>query len=157
MKTVLWRQLGGAIAMLENAIRACPDGLWGDQDRFPQFWASVYHALFFLEYYHADSKDDFRPPEPFSLCELDPAGVLPERVYTKDEMLGYLEHCRTRMRAFLAAKDLDAPWTFGKVTGTVAESVISSARHVQHHTAQLNLLIRQVTGEEAPRWVGVAS
>lgn len=30
-KTILWQQFGAAIDMLENALRACPDALWGDR------------------------------------------------------------------------------------------------------------------------------
>jgi hypothetical protein len=157
MRVTLWRQLGATIAMVENAIRACPDALWQDQDRFPQYWAMVYHVLFFLEYYHADSQEDFRPPEPFSLCELDPRGVLPERVYTKDEMLGYAEHCRKRLRHVVETVDLDAPRTFGRFESTNLEGLLHTTRHVQHHAAQLNLMLRQVTCEDAPRWVGAAS
>ena len=156
LRVTVWRQFGAAIAMLENAIRACPDDLWRDQDRFPQYWAMVFHTLFFLEYYHADSREGFMPPAPFGLTELDPSGVLPERVYTKEEMLGYLEHCRKRIRFVIDTKDLDEPQKFGSVDGTILEELLYSLRHVQHHTAQLNLLIRQVTHADAPRWVGAA-
>ena len=156
LRVTLWRHLGATIEMIENAIRACPDELWGDQERDPQFWAMVYHALFFLEYYHADSREAFRPPEPFSLSELDPSGVLPERVYTKDEMLGYAEHCRKRLRHVIDTVDLDAPDKFGKVEGTKLDGLLQTIRHVQHHAAQLNFMLRQATREDAPRWVGTA-
>ena len=155
LRVTLWRQFGAAVAMLENAIRACPDELWGDQDRNPQFWAMVFHTLFFLEYYHADSREGFMPPEPFGLTELDPSGLLPERVYTKDEMLGYLEHCRKRLRLVIDTANLDEPQKFGSVDGTILEELLYSMRHVQHHSAQLNLLLRQEV-DDAPRWVGAA-
>jgi predicted transglutaminase-like cysteine proteinase len=32
------------------------------------------------------------------------------------------------------------------------ELILDNLRHVQHHTAQLNLILRQVT-DSAPRWV----
>jgi hypothetical protein len=35
MSDVLWRQLGAAIGMLEDAITACPDALWSDRGRQP--------------------------------------------------------------------------------------------------------------------------
>ena len=44
-REVLWGQFGGAIDMLENAIRACPDALWSDRDRRPEFWYLAYHLL----------------------------------------------------------------------------------------------------------------
>ena len=37
---------------------------------------------------------------------------------------------------------------------SVLELALYNLRHIQHHTAQLNLLLRQRTGEAAPRWVG---
>src|SRR5688572_12821756 len=93
-KTILWQQFGAAIDMLENAVVACPDELWGDRSRTPEYWYLVYHTLFWLDYYLSESETGFRPPAPFTLGELDPTGVLPERVYTRDELRSYLEHGR---------------------------------------------------------------
>ena len=84
----LWHQLGAAIDTLENAITACPDALWSDRSQQPEYWYLAYHTLFFLDYYLSDTADGFAPPEPFTLEELDPAGVLPERPFTKDELPG---------------------------------------------------------------------
>jgi uncharacterized damage-inducible protein DinB len=38
----------------------------------------------------------------------------------------------------------------------VLELLLYDLRHLQHHTAQLNLLLRQRTNS-APRWVGRAA
>ncbi len=76
-REVLWGQFGGAIDMLENAIRACPDALWGDRDCKPEFWYLAYHTLFFLDLYLHDAVDGFAPPAPFTLDELDPSGKCP--------------------------------------------------------------------------------
>jgi hypothetical protein len=38
------------------------------------------------------------------------------------------------------------------VDGTLLELHLYNLRHVQHHAAQLNLLLRQTIGS-APRWV----
>lgn len=32
------RQFGAAIEMLENAVEACPEDLWNDRSREPEFW-----------------------------------------------------------------------------------------------------------------------
>ncbi|HEY6552849.1 MAG TPA: hypothetical protein VI669_05815 [Vicinamibacteria bacterium] len=37
-KDLLRRQLGAAIDMLENAVLACPDELWSDRSRQPEYW-----------------------------------------------------------------------------------------------------------------------
>lgn len=78
-KTALWQQFGAAIDTLGNAIEACPDEVWGDRSRQPEYWYTVYHTLFNLDYYLSDSYEGFAPPAPFGLEEMDPAGVLPPR------------------------------------------------------------------------------
>ena len=40
--------------------------------------------------------------------------------------------------------------------GSEMELLLYNMRHVQHHTAQLNLILRQVTNSAAPGWVGKA-
>ena|SRR5258705_8607961 len=78
-KPILWQQFGAAIDMLENALLACPEDLWNDRSRRPEYWYVVFHTLFFLDFYLSDSPEGFTPPAPFTLDELDPAGLLPER------------------------------------------------------------------------------
>src|SRR2546423_5840439 len=145
---ILWRQFGAAIDMLENAIAACPAELWGDRDERPEFWYVVYHTLFFLDLYLSGSVAGFAPPAPFTLDELDPTGVMPERVYTKDELQNYLEHGRRKCRAMLAAltdEQAERPCAFSWGEMSFAELLLANMRHVQHHPAQLNLLLRQKT------------
>ena len=160
-KTVIWRQFGAAIDMLENAMRACPDTLWADASRgenTPGFWYIAYHTLFFLDYYLSGSEEGFAPPAPFNLDELDPAGLLPERPYTKDELLIYLEHGREKCRAAIDALTGDTARRrcgFERYDMPVAELFLHNLRHVQHHAAQLNLLLRQ-GANSAPRWVAQA-
>src|SRR2546422_11459868 len=106
-KAIIWQQFGAAIDMLDNALRACPDELWRErlwndrslQPEFSEFWYVAYHALFWLDLYLSDSIEGFAPPAPFTLAELDPVGLLPERVYTKDELQIYLAHGRNKCRA----------------------------------------------------------
>ena len=50
-KKIIWQQFGAAIDMLENAMLACPDQVWYDRSRQPEFWYMVYHTLFFLDFY----------------------------------------------------------------------------------------------------------
>ena len=152
------RQLGAAIDMLENAIVACPDALWDDRTRNPEFWYVAYHTLFFLDLYLSPSVDGFAPPPPFTLEELDPAGILPERPYTKAELLAYLAHGREKCRAVTGALTEEAarePRRFGSLDTNLAEMLLDNLRHVQHHAAQLNLILRQET-DSAPRWVARA-
>jgi hypothetical protein len=155
-REALWAQLGAAIDMLENAIEACPDELWSDRDRQPEVWYLAFHTLFFLDLYLSPTHEGFAPPPPFTLDELDPAGVLPERPYTRAELLAYLEYGRRKGRATVAALDdesagrpVDFPWLDGPSFG---ELLLVSLRHVQHGAAQLNLILRHEVGA-APGWV----
>lgn len=161
---ILWDQLGASIDMLENAIAACPEELWSDPSRKPEypthdvvgFWHVVYHTLFFLDLQLSSGVvEGFVPPAPFDLRELDPEGLLPEQPYTKDEVLSYLRHCRDKGRAALEA--LTGEWArqpckYGSMELTLGELMVYGLRHVQHHAGQLNLILRQKTGA-APRYV----
>jgi DinB superfamily len=154
-KEILWNQFGAAIDMLENAIAECPEEVWGNIKDYQEFWYLAYHTLFWLDFYLSDSPDNFTPPSPFTLSELDPEGLLPERIYTKEEMLNYLslsrEKCRNRIGTLTDETAKKIFW-FGSVNLPFSELLLYNMRHVQHHTAQLNLLLRQKT-ESAPGWV----
>lgn len=156
-RPAVWGQFGAAIDSLERAIDACPDELWGDRSRYPEYWYLVYHTLFFLDYNTSVTVEGFAPPAPFTLAELDPEGVMPERVYTKDELRRYLEHGREKTRARIARMSDEessrARRLGSKSQGTELDLLLYNMRHVQHHTAQLNLILRQVT-DSAPGWVG---
>jgi hypothetical protein len=155
-KTMIWRQFGASIDMLENAMRACPDKIWSDHSKQPEFWYIAYHTLFFLDYYLSDPTAPFVPPSPFILSELDPSGVLPDRVYMKDELLIYLQHGRDKCRGSIAAlteERAHQPCGFERRNFSALELYLYNMRHVQHHTAQLNLILRQ-TINSAPQWVG---
>lgn len=157
-RPILWQQFGAAIDMLENAMVACPEEVWGDRSRRPEFWYIAYHTLFWLDFYLSDSAKGFTPPAPFNLDELDPAGLLPDRVYAKHELHAYLEHGREKCRAAIEAltdEKAGQPCGFEKPF-TVAELLLYNMRHVQHHAAQLNLVLRQ-TIDSAPRWVARAT
>lgn len=141
--------------MLENAMRGCPDPLWSDASRKPQFWYLVFHTLFWLDLYLSDSLGQFAPPDPFTLDELEEDGNSPEQAYTKAELQRYLDHGRRKCRMLIenlteerACQRCGFQW----VECTVAELLLYNMRHVQHGAAQLNLLLRQET-DSAPHWV----
>lgn len=148
-------QFGASIDMLENAIKACPDELWEDRTHNSEFWYLVYHTLFWLDFYLTDSPDDFTPLTPFTLSELDPDGLLPERVYTKAELLIYLEHGRKKCKNVidrLTDEIGNKHYKYGSVEMSFGELLLYNLRHVQHGVAQLNLILRQKT-DSAPKWV----
>ncbi len=156
VKDIVWQQFGAAIDMLDHALLACPEQLWSDRSQQPEFWYVTYHTLFWLDLYLSGSLEGFTPPAPFTLDELDPAGVLPERPYTKDELRTYLKHCRRKCQATIAAltdeKAGQRVGIPGVAGGTFLELLLYNMRHVQHHVAQLNLILRRET-DSAPGWV----
>ena len=158
-KETVWRQFGAAIETLESVMSACPDRLWCDRTKQPEFWYLAYHTLFWLDFYLSESPAAFTPPTPFGPEELDPAGLLPERPYTKAELKAYLEHGRRKCRArFVALTEAEARRIFVLGSGIeleIAELLLYNLRHVQHHSAQLNLILRQQT-DSAARWVSRA-
>ncbi len=165
-REIIWSQFGAAIDMLENAVLACPDELWTDrllsdrspQPEFSQFWYVAYHTLFWLDLYLSGSVENFAPPSPFTLEELDPEGLLPERPYAKHELKAYLRHCRNKCRATLEAltdEKARQRCEFSWLEMSFAELLLYNMRHVQEHAAQLNLVLGHKIGS-APGWVGKA-
>ena len=158
-REAVWRQFGAAIDTLENALLACPDELWSDRSQRLEFWYVVYHTLFWLDLYLSGSVEGFAPPAPFTLDELDPAGLLPERPYTKDELQTYLDHGRHKCRASIEALTDEkarqrCKFLWGEIS--YAELLLYNMRYVQEHAAQLNLILGQKIGS-ASDWVTQAT
>ena len=172
-RTALWQQFGATIDMLENALLACPSThwngrLWSDHSDHPlppesaEFWYITYHTLFWLDLYLTGSLEGFAPPTPFTLDELDPAGVLPERPYTRDELHAYLVNLRKKCQTTIAGlsdekahQPVDFPW-IGEKPMSFLELLLYTMRHVQEHAAQLNMFLGQNAIEGASDWVSRA-
>lgn len=151
VKETLWKQFGASIDMLENAIQMCPARHW---DTEKKFWYNAYHCMFYLDYYLALDPENFSPPAPFTLSEFD-YGKMPELVYTKNELISYLQYSREKCHQLLAEltdETANKRWVNRYRDYSVLEMLLYNMRHVQHHTAQLNLILRQTT-DNAPPWV----
>lgn len=156
---MLWRQYAAAIDSLGGALRGCPPELWEkrlweDQPGqwvaygFSTFWYLGYHALFWLDLYLTGAEEGFAPTAPFDLVEMEAGEVLP-RVYTRAELLGYLEYCRRKCQETVsemtdegAARMCRFPW--GELT--FAELQLYNLRHVQEHAAHLHMFLGQQAG-----------
>ena len=152
LKEIVWKQFGASIDMLENAMKECPDELW---DNELKFWYNAYHTLFYLDYYLTLDPEIFLPPSPFTLSEFDPAVILPERVYSKEELLNYLQLSRIKCHILIAGLTNELAskrWINAYRDYSIVEMLIYNMRHVQHHAAQLNLLLRQGINK-APAWI----
>ena len=112
---------------------------------FGAFWYLGYHALFWLDLYLTGAEEGFAPPPPFDLVEMRAGETLP-RVYSREELLGYLELCRGRCRetiASLTPATATRVCQFGWGAVPFGELLIYTLRHVQEHAAQLHLFIGQ--------------
>ncbi|HZU66001.1 MAG TPA: DinB family protein [Ktedonobacteraceae bacterium] len=172
-KSALWQQFGAAIDTLESAVLACPGELWNGQlwsdysdhplpPESAAFWYIAYHTLFWLDLYLTGSIEDFAPPRPFTLDELDPAGKYPERPYTRDELHAYLVYLRKKCHATIAGlsdekarQQVNFPWARGKQV-SFFELLLYTMRHVQEHAAQLNLFLGQHAIAGTTDWVSRA-
>jgi hypothetical protein len=163
-KAILWRQFGAALDMFGDTLRDCPEALWEQSlwedpevgTKFSTFWYVGYHTLFWVDLYLSGAVEGFFPPAPFTLDELDPAGVLPPRVYSRDELLAYLGHCRRKGQETIGALTNDQayrlcrfPW--GELP--FVELLLDNLRHVQEHGAQLRMFLGQKMMRSA-RWRG---
>lgn len=153
---MLWRQYEAAIDDLGAALRDCPDDLWERQlwpdepdqwvaPGFSSFWYVGYHTLFWIDLYLTGAEEGFAPPPPFDLVEMQDGETLP-RVYSRAELLDYLEICRSRCRETILAMTAEQarqlcrfPW--GEMP--YAEVQLRCLRHVAEHAAQLHLFLGQ--------------
>jgi hypothetical protein len=165
-KDLLWNQAGAAIDMLENAIRGCPDELWSaalwddphSPRGFAEFWYIAFHTLFWLDLYTYGAVDGFAPPAPFTMDELHPAGLLPERQYTQAELLAYLARNRQKCQDVITGltdEQARRRCAFSWGETSFAELLVYTMRHVQEHAAQLALVLGQQRGAQN-RWVAQA-
>jgi uncharacterized damage-inducible protein DinB len=153
-RKMVWRQFGAAITMIEKAIDACPDDLWSDRAREPEVWLMVLHALFYLDLYLSETPEGVSLPPPLT----DPNGPRPERAFSKDELRSYLRQGRAKCRATIEQMSEERARRrcgFYWLEMTDGELLLYNMRHVQHHAAQLNLVLRREAGR-APGWVAMA-
>ncbi len=171
-RTPLWRQLGAAIDMLDNAVMACPSAqwtgrLWGDHSDDPPssgygtFWSITHHTLFSLDLHLTGSLEGFAPPTPFTVDDQGaPARVSPDQPYTKEELHAYLVQLRQKCQTTLlslsdeqARRQIIFPW-LGEEPMCFLELQLITLRHVQEHVAQLSLFLGQHgISDEAVDWV----
>lgn len=152
IKDSLWNQFGAGIDMLANAIKFCPDELW---DSNLSFSGNAYHTLFFLDYYLTLDPVGFGPRPPFTHSEFEDDG--PKLPFSKIDILNYLEFNRNKCHDLIMSLTDDmseSRWINESKTMdfTVFELLLYNMRHVQHHAAQLNMILRQEIND-TPHWV----
>jgi hypothetical protein len=147
------RNFKEALRLLDAALTDCPDDLW-TTDLWPDQastnptaygglhgsapWFLGYHALFTLDYDLSAEFEPWKPPEPFD----ENTYAFPNRVFTKAELLGYVDYCRVRAGQTLdnrfeemAARPLpDAHRGHGTLYGVMVGGI---PLHVMEHASQI--------------------
>lgn len=163
----LIRNFGDALRMLEAAVRDCPDALW-ETDLWPDEapmgpgphgglhgstpWFLAYHALTCLDYDLTAEFEPWAPPKPFD----DNTWSYPNRMFTKDELLGYIDHCRGRVERSLdalteeaAMRPVPAAHRYG---GTLYGVMIGGIPlHVVEHATQVREFLTAAGGTPPSR------
>ncbi len=153
-KEMLWRQFSTTIDSFEKALRDCPEELWETQlwedepdqwvsKGFSQFWYLCYHTLFWMDLYLTGAEEGFTPPPQFDMVEMEANETLP-RIYSREELLGYLDDCRNNFQqtiADLTSEQANRMCSFAWGDVPFAELLLYTMRHVVEHTAQLNMFL----------------
>lgn len=159
-----------ALRLMETALADCTDDLW-EADLWPDEsptrpaphgglqgsapWFLGYHALSCLDYDLTGDFEPWAPPEPFD----DNTYAFPNRVFTRPELLGYLDWCRGRVRQTLdtlteesAARQLpsthryhDTP--YGVIVGNVPGHVIEHAAQIRQFLTASGVKVRPMPGD----------
>ncbi len=150
----LWRQFGASIDMLINVIANCPESYFSTNKRF---YYLAYHSVIFLDYYLSIPPKDFLPILAFTIKDKDQrppesiGDMVPDKIYSKQELIDYLKHSRLKCKNLIESltdnEKLNIRFTEGNQEGDmdypILEILLYNMRHTQHHTGQLNLLMRQ--------------
>lgn len=161
-KESLWQQFGASIDMLRNAIVMWPEEKW-EQPR--KFFDMAYHTLFFLDYYLTIPPETFAPPLSYTLLKEVPEDriddIFPERIFSKQEMLDFLDACRKKCKSVIDSiteENVQARWVEPDSPRNylMIELLMYNMRHVQHHAAQMNIMLRNEINS-APLWVSRVS
>jgi DinB superfamily len=142
-----------ALRLMEAALTDCPDDLWVTDlwpDEAPTGptlpgglhgsapWFLGYHALSTLDYDLTAEFEPWEPPQPFD----ENTYAFPNRVFTRGELLGYIDYCRGRVRRALdlltddaAARPLPEAHRYH---GTLYAVIVGSLPlHVLEHASQI--------------------
>ncbi len=159
----LWRQFGASIDMLINVVSNCTEEYLVTNKRF---YLLAYHTVVFLDYYLSIPPTDFSPVLKFTIKDEDQrpsesiGNMVPDRVFSRHELIDYLSYSRVKCKKLIEslsdAEKFNLRFTEGNQEGdmdySILEILLYNLRHTQHHTGQLNLIMRQELNQHM-EWV----
>jgi hypothetical protein len=161
-KQLIVNQYEAVLSALNFCVDRCPDDLWTAPVGGSAFCQAVFHALFYADFYLEPGEESLRQ-QPFHHANPDffrdyeeLEDRQPVQLYTRAEIKRYLQHCREKAAATLAAESaaiLSGPAGFARRSFTRAELHIYNIRHLQDHGSQLGMYLGAQAGFEMP-WFG---
>lgn len=159
-----------SLRLMEAAVEDCPDELW-ERDLWPDEaptaptpygglhgsapWFLAYHVLLTLDYDLTAEIEPWEPPRPFD----DNSYAFPNRVFTKAELLGYLDYCRGRvlrtldaLTEALAARPLPESHryhglAYGVMVGAIPLHVVEHASQVRQFLTAAGVKVQPMPGD----------
>ncbi len=159
-----------ALRLMEAALTDCPQDLW-ETDLWPDEaptsptphgglhgsapWFLAYHALFCLDYDLTGEFEPWEPPQPFD----ENTYAAPNRMFTKAELVGYIDYCRWRVRRRLDSFTEDAaarplPSThrqhgtlFGVIVGGIPLHVVEHATQIRQFLSAAGINVQPMPGD----------
>lgn len=167
LRTALKNQYHANLAMLRNALEACPAELWDHAAHRNPFWRVAYHTLFYTDFYLQPRADDFQPwarhqhevqymdqhaPAPSEAAGAAPGA--PFTPYSRQDLLEYWKVCDALVDDAVDALDLgSAESGFDWYPISKIEHQFVNLRHLAHHTGQLIDRVRAAS-DVGVQWFG---
>ena len=118
-------------------------------------WFLAYHALFCLDYDLTGDFEPWKPPHPFD----ENSYAFPNRMFTKSELLAYIDFCRGRVRRTLdsltevaAARPLPSAHRrhgtlFGVSVGSIPLHVVEHASQIRQFLTSAGVKVQPMPGD----------
>jgi hypothetical protein len=160
-----------ALRLMQAALTDCPDDWWQD-DLWPieaptqpaphgglhgsAPWFLGYHALSCLDYDLTGGFEMWEPPQPFH----ENTYGYPNRMFTRPELLGYVDSCRDRVRHVLVTttdQTLARPiprghrrhgTLFGVLVGSLPLHVIEHASQIRQFLTAAGVKVSPMPGDQ---------
>jgi hypothetical protein len=156
IQSALKRQYHASLAMLNEAIEACPETLWTSEAYVNPTWQIAYHVLFYTDFYLQPSEAAFVPWEHHrpDYQYFSAGKKLALTPYSKEEMAAYGRRCQEMVDAAVDGLDLTSPESgFPWYEMPKLEHQLLNLRHLHHHTGQIAERLRHVANRGI-EWVG---
>jgi hypothetical protein len=159
-----------ALRLMEAALTDCPVDLW-ETDLWPGEattgpapygglhgsapWFLAYHSLSTLDYDLNAEFEPWQPPQPFD----ENTYSFPNRMFTKAELLEYLDYCRARVSRTLDALTEDAAsrllpdahrhhgMLYGVIVGGIPLHVVEHASQIRQFLTAAGVRVQAMPGD----------